>query len=134
MKPEDAFQHIDSGPIKNRSVALGASLEIQDPETLEETFEPTAPGYFLKSLGYVSTAITLGIIALLVAGAYLLSIHKSSASSAAVAPVGPPIAFSDGEIHAIITGNLTRFLECSATEKRIDFIADPDTEATHQVL
>lgn len=130
MKPEDAFQHIDTGTIKNRSVTLGASVEIQDPETLEETFEPTAPGYFLKSLKYVSAAVSLAIIALLAAGAYLLSIPKTS-DSAAAPPTEPPTAFSDGEIHAIITGNLTRFLECSTTEERIDYIADPDIEATH---
>lgn len=133
MKPEDAFHLIDAGAVKNRTVSLATSPDTRDDEASQEGDKAAVPGYFNHTLRFVSAAVTLAIIALLVAGGYLLSNRKTPESSASAPPVKPLLAFSDGEIHTLITGTLNRFLECSTTEQRLNFVVDPDSETTHLI-
>ena len=129
MKPEDAFSQIDAGEIRNRSVSLGTNPELEAPEDPEEAVEAAVPGFFLRFLSYIAAAVIVAVIALLMAGGYLLFIRKAPDTSAATADTKPPTAFSDLEIHAIITDSLTKFLKCETTEERLKFVADPEREA-----
>ena len=129
MKPEDAFSQIDAGEIRNRSVALGTNPEADAPDDPEEAVEAAAPGFFLRFLSYIAAAVIVAVIALLMAGGYLLFIRNAPDTSAATADTETPTAFSELEIQAIITDSLTRFLKCETTEERLEFVADPEKEA-----
>lgn len=129
MKPEDAFSQIDAGEIRNRSVSLGTNPEAEAPDDPENTVEAAVPGFFLRFLSYIAAAVILAVIALLMAGGYLLFIRKAPETSASTPDTKPPIAFSEEEIRSIITDSLTRFLTCETTEERLKFVADPEREA-----
>ncbi|MBT8044521.1 MAG: hypothetical protein KJO79_06175 [Verrucomicrobiae bacterium] len=129
MEPEEAFRLIDPRGIKNRAVATNESPEQVDVEDLMTDKPTDSPKWLRYSIICISVILSLGFIALVARGVYLIydknePIEKQAPEEEAL------VIFSEEEIHQQIEKILKAFLDCTSTRERLQYVLSPNLEET----
>lgn len=127
MEPEQAFRLLNPRGVKHRAVTPGETLDEVDAENKLDGAPVETPKWMRYTIICITAILTVGFVGILATGTYLLY-DKKDAPPETVAKEKPLIVFTKEETEERISATLKKFLDCTNTQERLQYVLAPEIE------